>query len=208
MNKPRAWALVCPIYLHPRVPEFLYLVVKQLKIPKFEKTISVANNACWAIGELAVQVPQEISPFVTTVISCLIPILHQSEGVEKSMVENSAITLGRLAFVCPDLVSPHMEKCMQSWCISLSTTRDGIEKEDAFKGLCAMVKANPSVAQSSLVYVCKAIASWTKIWSTELNTEVCKVMHDYQQMLTNEAWDKFMSDLDPLVKANIAKYLV
>lgn len=208
MNKPRAWALVCPIYLHPRVPEFLYLVVKQLKIPKFEKTISVANNACWAIGELAVQVPQEISPFVATVISCLIPILHQSEGVEKSMVENSAITLGRLAFVCPELVSPHMEKCMQPWCISLSTTRDGIEKEDAFKGLCAMVKANPSVAQSSLVYVCKAIASWKKIWSTELNTEVCKVMHDYQQMLTNEAWDKFMSDLDPLVKANIAKYLV
>ncbi|KAG4160283.1 hypothetical protein ERO13_D02G227200v2 [Gossypium hirsutum] len=201
-------ARVCPIHLHPRVPEFLYLVVKQLKIPKFEKTISVANNACWAIGELAVQVPQEISPFVATVISCLIPILHQSEGVVKSMVENSAITLGRLAFVCPDLVSPHMEKCMQSWCISLSTTRDGIEKEDAFKGLCAMVKANPSVAQSSLVYVCKAIASWTKIWSTELNTEVCKVMHDYQQMLTNEAWDKFMSDLDPLVKANIAKYLV
>ncbi|PPS08735.1 hypothetical protein GOBAR_AA11919 [Gossypium barbadense] len=204
-------ARVCPIYLHPRVPEFLYLAVKQLKIPKLEKTISVANNACWAIGELAVQVPQEISPFVTTVISCLIPILHQSEGVEKSMVENSAITLGRLAFVCPDLVSPHMEKCMQPWCISLSTTRDGIEKEDAFKGLCAMVKANPSVAQSSLVYVCKAIASWKvrmKIWSTELNTEVCKVMHDYQQMLTNEAWDKFMSDLDPLVKANIAKYLV
>ncbi|KAA3476149.1 transportin-1 [Gossypium australe] len=237
INKPRAWALVCPIYLHPRVPEFLYLAVKQLVRTHF----GIPDLSLPCLFYYVVYVHAEDSQVRENHFNskqCMLgyrrasrsgssrnfSICHNSDlvfdsnpssirgysifGVEKSMVENSAITLGRLAFVCPDLVSPHMEKCMQSWCISLSTTRDGIEKEDAFKGLCVMVKANPSVAQSSLVYVCKAIASWKKIWSTELNTEVCKVMHDYQQMLTNEAWDKFMSDLDPLVKTNIAKYLV
>ena len=74
------------------------------------------------------------------------------------------------------------------WSINLCRIRDDIEKEDAFRGLCAMVcqyflnefivwkyqqlkccmgflkccqvKANPSGALSSLVFMCKAIASW------------------------------------------------
>lgn len=40
--------------------------------------------------------------------------------LNKSLVENSAITIGRLAWVCPELVSPHMEHFMQAWCIALS----------------------------------------------------------------------------------------
>ncbi|XP_028121890.1 glycerol-3-phosphate dehydrogenase [NAD(+)]-like isoform X1 [Camellia sinensis] len=52
--------------------------------------------------------------------------------------------------------------------------RDDIE-EDAFRGLCAMVRANPSGASSSLVFMCKAIASWHEIRSEELHNEVCQV---------------------------------
>ena len=55
----------------------------------------------------------------------LCDIYHMISDVEqelnnKSLIENSAITLGRLAWVCPELVSPHMEHFMQSWCIALS----------------------------------------------------------------------------------------
>ncbi|KAK3000875.1 hypothetical protein RJ639_021105, partial [Escallonia herrerae] len=82
--------------------------------PKLKETVSVANNACWAIGELAIKVNQEISPIAMTVISCLVPILQHAEGLNKSLIENSAITLGRLAWVCPELVSQHMEHFMQS----------------------------------------------------------------------------------------------
>ncbi|KAI8024907.1 Transportin-1 [Camellia lanceoleosa] len=126
-------ARVCPIHLHPRLSEFLDVASKQLSIPKLKETISVANNACWAIGELAVK------------------------ELNKSLIENSATTLGRVAWVCPEVVSPHMEHFMQSWCIALSMIRDDIEKEDAFRGLCAMVRANASGALSSLVFMCKAI---------------------------------------------------
>ncbi|KAG5526841.1 hypothetical protein RHGRI_032939 [Rhododendron griersonianum] len=153
-------ARVCPVHLHPRLSEFLEVASKQLNTPKLKETISVANNACWAIGEFAVKVRQEISPIVMTVISCLVPILQHAEELNKSLIENSAITLGRLAWVCPELVSPHMEHFMQSWCIALSMIRDDIEKEDAFRGLCAVVRANPSGALSSLAFLCKAIASW------------------------------------------------
>ncbi|KAL5140264.1 Transportin-1 [Glycine soja] len=239
-------ARVCSVHLDSRLSEFLEAAAKQLEISKVKEAISVANNACWAIGELAVKawvpiktaasliwnlvldiinlgadktvpqtllieilrVHQEISPVVLTVISCLVPILQHAEGLNKSLIENSAITLGRLAWVCPELVSPHMEHFMQSWCTALSMIRDDVEKEDAFRGLCAMVKANPSGALSSLVCMCKAIASWHEIRSEDLHNEVCQVLHGYKQMLRNGAWDQCMSALEPPVKEKLSKYQV
>ncbi|KAI8012095.1 Transportin-1 [Camellia lanceoleosa] len=58
---------------------------------------------------------------------------------------------------------------------------DDIEK-DAFRGLCAMVRANPSRASSSLVFMYKAIASWHEIRSEKLHNEVCQVLHGYKQV--------------------------
>ncbi|CAL5328301.1 unnamed protein product [Camellia sinensis] len=83
-------ARVCPIHLHPRLSEFLDVASKQL-------------------------VRQEISPIVMTVISFLIPILQHAEELNKSLIENSATTLGRVAWVCPGVVSPHMEHCLRSF---------------------------------------------------------------------------------------------
>lgn len=201
-------ARVCPVHLHPRLSEILDVAAKQLNTPKLKETVSVANNACWAIGELAVKVRQEIAPIVLTVISCLVPILQHAEELNKSLIENSAITLGRLAWVCPDLVSPHMEHFMQSWCGALSMIRDDIEKEDAFRGLCAMVKVNPPGALGSLVFMCKAIASWHEIRSEDLHNDICQVLHGYKQMLRNGAWDQCMSALEPPVKEKLSKYQV
>ncbi|GKC69076.1 transportin-1 isoform X1, partial [Tanacetum coccineum] len=107
---------VYPIHLHPRLPDFLDVVVKQLNTPKIKETISIANNACWAIGELVIKVNQAISRLAL--------ILQHAEGLNKSLIKNSAITLDRLASVCPQLVSPHMEHFMQSWCIALTYTLD------------------------------------------------------------------------------------
>ncbi|KAL5561246.1 hypothetical protein UlMin_030993 [Ulmus minor] len=202
------FARVCHVHLRPRLSEFLDIAAKQLNTPKLKETISIANNACWAIGELAVKVRQEISPIVMQVMSCLVPILQHSEGLNKSLIENSAITLGRLAWVCPELVSPHMEHFMQSWCIALSMIRDDIEKEDAFFGLCAMVRANPSGALSSLAFMLKAIASWHEIRSEELNNDIRQVLHGYKQMLGDGAWEQCMSTLDPPVKEGLSKYQI
>ncbi|KAL2516792.1 Transportin-1 [Abeliophyllum distichum] len=201
-------ARVCPVHLRSRLPEFLDVAAKQLNTPKLKETLSVANNACWAIGELAIKVQKDMSSIVLTVISYLVPILQRPEGLNKSLIENCAITLGRIAWVCPELVSPHMEHFMQSWCLALSMIRDDIEKEDAFRGLCAMVRANPSGALNSLVFMCKAIASWNEIRSEELRNEVCQVLHGYKQMLKNGAWEQCMSALEPPVKDKLLKYQV
>jgi transportin-1 len=110
----------CAVHLQPRLADFLNLAAKQLG-HEAKENVSVANNACWAIGEVAVKVKQDISPIVMNVISCLVPILSNTEGLNKSLLENSAITLGRLGWVCPELVAPHMDHFMQPWCYALRT---------------------------------------------------------------------------------------
>lgn len=57
---------------------------------------------------------------ILQIVSSLITFLDAEQEVNKSLIENSAITLGRLAWVCPELVSPHMEHFMQAWCSALS----------------------------------------------------------------------------------------
>ncbi|CAA6660469.1 unnamed protein product [Spirodela intermedia] len=139
------------------------------------------------------------SPIVLNVILNLVRILQNAEGLNKSLIENSAITLGRLAWVCPELVAPHMEHFMQCWCSALCT-------EDAFRGLCAMVRSNPSGAMNSLAILFKAVASWHEIRSEDLHNEVSQVLNGYKQMLGNATWEHYMSMLDTKARERLAKY--
>uniref|UniRef100_A0A1J3HHC1 Transportin-1 n=1 Tax=Noccaea caerulescens TaxID=107243 RepID=A0A1J3HHC1_NOCCA len=200
-------ARVFPAYLQPRLLEFLEIASQQLSANLSRENLSVANNACWAIGELAVKVRQEVSPIVTNVVSSLGMILKHGEDVNKALVENSAITLGRLAWIRPDLVAPHMEHFMKPWCLALSMVRDDIEKEDAFRGLCAVVKVNPSGGLSSFGFICKAIASWHEIRSEDVNNEVSQVLNGYKHMLGN-SWAEYYAPLEPPVKERLARYQV
>uniref|UniRef100_M4D978 Transportin-1 n=1 Tax=Brassica campestris TaxID=3711 RepID=M4D978_BRACM len=200
-------ARVFPAYLQPRLLEFLEIASQQLNANLSRENLSVANNACWAIGELAVKVRQEVSPIVTNVVSSLGLILQHGEAVNKSLVENSAITLGRLAWIRPDLVAPHMEHFMKPWCLALSMVRDDIEKEEAFRGLCAVVKVNPSGGVSSLVFICKAIASWHEIRNEDVKNEVSQVLNGYKHMLGN-SWAECWSALEPPVKERLSRYQV
>ncbi|XP_065006014.1 transportin-1 isoform X2 [Musa acuminata AAA Group] len=177
-------AKVCPVHLHPRIPDFLRVAAEQLNITAVKEAVSVANNACWAIGELAVQ------------------------GLNKSLRENSAITLGRLGWICPELVAPHVGHFIQPWCTALCMIRDDYEKEDAFRGLCAIVRTNPQGAVNSLSYLCKAVASWHEIQSEDLHNDICQVLNGYKQMLPNGAWEQCMSTLETPVVQRLSRFQV
>ncbi|KAH7437693.1 hypothetical protein KP509_05G084400 [Ceratopteris richardii] len=193
-------AKACVVHLQPRLSDFLTVAVKQLG-SDIKDHVSVANNACWAIGEIAVKVGKEISPIIINVITCLVPILSATEGFNKSLLENSAITLGRLAWVSPEQVAPHLEHFMQPWCRALRQIRDDIEKEDAFQGLCA-----PTGALGSFATMCEAIGSWHEIRSTDLQNEIYQVLHGYKQMLGN-SWEAYFQPLDAALQEKlITKY--
>jgi hypothetical protein len=79
-------------------------------------------------------------------VQCLLPLLQPPNGpnsrirVSKSLVENSTITLGRLAGVCPAQVATALPSFLAPWCEALRGIRDDKEKTDAFWGMCKVRK--------------------------------------------------------------------
>ncbi|XP_050236162.1 transportin-1-like isoform X1 [Mercurialis annua] len=114
--------------------------------PKLKGTVSDANNFCWAFGELAVKVRQEISPIVLmTIISSLVSILKFSEKMVQSHLGGLHGSILRFHHLIWSISCNHG--------IALSMNSDDIENEDALHGLCAMVRANPSRAKAHYIHV-------------------------------------------------------
>eukprot|EP00898_Chlorokybus_atmophyticus_P008623 jgi/Chlat1/8762/Chrsp90S08112 len=192
------------VHLRPSLADFLSLATKNLAMEAVQKegSVSVCNNACWAIGEIAVKVQGEMAPYVMSCVSCIVPILSM-QGLNKSLLVNSAITLGRLGWVCPEQVAPHLEHFMVPWCQALRTIRDDIEKEHAFYGLCAMVSVNPAGAASAFVQMSEAIASWQEVHNDDLAKRLASILHGYKHML-GDSWPQYFGALQPPVRNKLA----
>uniref|UniRef100_A0A673GSL2 Transportin-1 n=1 Tax=Sinocyclocheilus rhinocerous TaxID=307959 RepID=A0A673GSL2_9TELE len=104
--------------------------------------ISVCNNATWAIGEISIQMGSEMQPYVPMVLQQLVEIINRP-NTPKTLLENTAITIGRLGYVCPQEVAPMLQQFIRPWCTSLRNIRDNEEKDSAFRGICTMITVNP-----------------------------------------------------------------
>ena len=122
--------------------------------------ISVCNNATWAIGELSLQLGADMKPYLQLVLQQLIENINQP-GTPKTLLENTAITIGRMGLVCPSEVAPYLPQFICMWCSTLRNIRDNEEKDSAFRGVCAMISVNPSGVLEHFMFFCDAVASWT-----------------------------------------------
>ena len=203
-----AYALVgdlaknCIGQLRPALGEYLPVLTHQL-VPEF---ISVCNNASWAIGEVAVKVGGDMEPYVEAILQRLIPIVNRhNESLNKSLLENTAITIGRLGYVCPQLAAPHLETFVQAWCHSLRSIRDDIEKEHAFKGLCGMIKLNPRAPINALAQLCEAFVSWNLPPPAELHEMFHQILHGYKASIPPDQWMQFFGSLNENVQARLSE---
>ncbi len=122
--------------------------------------ISVCNNATWAIGELCIQLGAGMKDYHSLVLSQLIDNINRP-GTPKTLLENTAITIGRLGLVCPTEVAPYLPQFIAMWCTTLRNIRDNDEKDSAFRGVCSMISVNPSGILQHFMFFCDAIASWS-----------------------------------------------
>uniref|UniRef100_A0A8C5JA41 TNPO2 protein n=1 Tax=Junco hyemalis TaxID=40217 RepID=A0A8C5JA41_JUNHY len=127
-----------PLAGHDARAEFMPILGTNLN-PEF---ISVCNNATWAIGEICMQMGSEMQPYVPMVLQNLVEIINRP-NTPKTLLENTAITIGRLGFVCPQEVAPMLQQFIRPWCTSLRNIRDNEEKDSAFRGICVMIGVNP-----------------------------------------------------------------
>jgi len=183
-------AKACIDQLRAYLGEYLPVMTVQL----LPDAISVCNNASWAIGEIAVKVGAEMRPYIDAVLQQLIPIVNRYETINKSLLENTAITLGRLGLVAPDLGAAALESFVQAWCIALRSIRDDIEKEHAFHGLVRMVRLNPQAPLKALMPLCDAFASWGTT-PPELHEHFRQILGGYKSSIPPEQWAAFLQTM-------------
>jgi transportin-1 len=76
------------------------------------------NNACWSLGELAIRLqPAQVTPWAASVAERVAGLLAAGAShLPHSLLENAAITLGRVACQAPDLLAPHLTHFLVPWC--------------------------------------------------------------------------------------------
>jgi len=177
-------------YLKPRLSEFMVDIVKVITTYNESYHDLVCNNAIWATGEISLKANDDMKQYVGSIIEPLIMKLHQ-ESKSLSLLENIAITISRIGFVCPEIVSNYLPMFFKQWCGILRNIADNKEKESAFFGMCKMIETNPSLVVEDFVYFCDAIVQWTHL-SPQLNNCFINILNGFKQEI-GQNWEQCLA---------------
>ncbi|ORZ08387.1 armadillo-type protein [Absidia repens] len=179
-------AISCFEHIRAVVPQFMPLAIQQID-PEAE-FVSVCNNATWAAGEIAIKLGTEIQPYVEPMLQRLFPLMV-NPAIQRTLLENVAITIGRLGLICPNMVAPHLKSFIQPWLLALTPVKDNEEKASAFSGLCEMIKVNPEGAAEAFPLLGAAIANY-HIVPDSLKESFGNILSGYKNMFGAEGWEQ------------------
>ncbi|KAI9501562.1 hypothetical protein GGI25_004044 [Coemansia spiralis] len=194
-----AFALLGDLAMHcsPLLLPQLEGIMQQL-IPQIDLNFShlnVCNNATWSAGEIALKAGEEhMKSYVNPLLERLVPLLN-NQNTPVTLVENAAITIGRLGLVCPSTVAPHLEAFAQRWCMVLASVKDNEEKSSAFQGLMTMIGTNPQGISKAFLFFCQAALNWQTPDPVLLDMFV-QTFAGLKQLAGSE-WESSLSLLDP-----------
>ncbi|XP_073999050.1 transportin-1-like isoform X1 [Rhodnius prolixus] len=189
----------CFQHVHPCISDFIPILGQNLN----PELISVCNNATWAIGEISIKLEgDEMRPYIPLVLSQLILIINKA-NTPKTLLENTAITIGRLGYVCPHDVAPMLQQFVRQWCTSLRNIRDNEEKDSAFRGMCQMITVNPGGVVQDFIYFCDAVASWINP-KEDLKEIFTKILHGFKNQVGEENWKRFVDQFPTQLQVRLS----
>uniref|UniRef100_A0A224ZAQ6 Transportin-1 n=1 Tax=Rhipicephalus zambeziensis TaxID=60191 RepID=A0A224ZAQ6_9ACAR len=190
----------CFQHVNPCISDFLPILGQNLN----PEIISVCNNATWAIGEISVKLAsgRDMKPYIPMVLSQLVTIINRP-NTPKTLLENTAITIGRLGYVCPEEVAPMLQQFIRPWCSSLRNIRDNEEKDSAFRGICSMISVNPGGVVHDFIFFCDAVASWVNP-KADLKQTFHEILHGFKNQVGEENWQRFSEQFPPALKERLA----
>ena len=188
----------CFVHVHPCIPEFMPILARNL----YTDHISVCNNATWAAGEISVKLGPDMKEYIQILLPPLITIINRANS-PKTLLENTAITIGRMGLVCPNEVAPTLNQFVRPWCTSLRNIRDNDEKDSAFRGMCHMISVNPAGVVDNFIYFCDAVASWQNPHD-ELKEMFYKILHGFKAQVGDPAWGQFSDQFPMPLKERLA----
>ena len=165
-----AYALLgdCAKYVFPLLQSHLQVLfpvlVKQLDLENVvdedaEGSLAVINNACWSVGEIAIQHGKGMEPFIPELLSKFTEIMS-NELVPKGVNENAAIALGRLGLENYEQLAPVLSSFADEFLDAMTLVDASEEKATAFKGFTMVVGQNPQAMEKSLLKFFVAIAKY------------------------------------------------
>ena len=78
----------------------------------------VCNNASWTVGELAIKVGGvTMLPYINRLMHTFIQLLHIKDEISPTLVENVAITVGRLGFINTPQLAELLPEFLEDWCL-------------------------------------------------------------------------------------------
>lgn len=78
-------------------------------------SVSVANNAIWALGEISIRKSETVKPFIPEIVSKIVEVLMRNQLSQRHLLENIAVCIGRLALISPNDVVQYIPHILPIW---------------------------------------------------------------------------------------------
>lgn len=191
--------------LIPALHEYVQFIIEALG----PEHMSVSNNATWALGEMVMMagfLPPNVPihrdaikrSLVEGALDPLIRVVNMPH-LNKSLLENTAITLGRMGLVIPDAMAPRLGSFARAVFLLLRDIRDDSEKEQAAHGMNALVKQNPTAIFDCFAYYVDAIASWYYC-KPDLEADFAAILTGYKVSM-GEQWYALFRSFSPALQS-------
>jgi transportin-1 len=191
--------------LQPQATEVLALMSQHLN----PHSVSVCNNATWAIGLIAMKLGEGMDADMSArVVECLIPMLNQPRRYHRSLLDTSSATIGRLSIARPDVLGALVDRFIIGWSQALRNCYDDEEKEHATLGMLAVLRANPAAAAPNIGYVCDVFCSWNvgNLQARPVMAQGCtETLHAFKLHLGTEQWPLLWKSLHPSVQTQLTQ---
>ncbi|VEU21516.1 DEKNAAC102307 [Brettanomyces naardenensis] len=197
---------LCIYILEPFVLPHLHEVMVDIGVEITNQTYdsnASCNNAIWSLGELSLRVPsQTMNPYLDNFMKLLVPMLMDT-NIDNTVLENTAITIGRFGIHNAQQMGPYLSQILSSWCSFMKFLEENDEKETAFQGMCNIIAANPSAinvtdvgGRNALKSFVDCIASYENPGES-LGSAFHMLLQGFKNGLGDPSWESLLSELNP-----------
>jgi transportin-1 len=101
-----------------------------------------------------------MQPVVNPLLERMLPILS-SVKASPNLLENTAVSMGRLALAAPQEVAPNLGNIIRIWSQAMMHVSAGPEQDSALRGMCEAAKYNPAAIREGGEFLLQALAKST-----------------------------------------------
>lgn len=203
-----AWSCLAP-FAEPLAKCALEVIGNYLRQSAIRtEKVNTCNNACWALGKMALNVGAPFASAVPAILPLMVSILNRTNS-NPILVQNSAWVVGILAENAPAaVISTPCEQpagAWPGWCTwwlkAVGHMKDDSEKEQACKGICKVVLTNPAASAPALPYLAMCFAAaFEPSPPQQLRTTMSQILNQYRSAIPQDQWRGLWNQWNPVLQ--------